>query len=358
MADQKRRAFLSGLLAASMWPKPTWAEAGSPVLLSAAKASGGRYVLCGINNTFDIIFQIPLPARGHAAAVHPMRPEAVVFARRPGTFACIIDCLSGRTIAALAAPKGRHFYGHGTYSQDGAVLFTTENNYGAGRGCIGLWDATNGYARIEEWNSGGIGPHDIKRIHGSDILVVANGGIDTHPNTGRAKLNIATMRSNLSYIRDGQIIETAKLSDDHRKNSIRHLAVGSDGHVAFGMQWQGEAAPRGLVGSHRMSQHPTVMAAPADEIHALNGYVGSVAISHDGALIFATSPRGNCVQTFDADGLQWNATRSLLDVCGIANFEKTLCVSSGSGRLEPLHKVKRVGLQAHHLAWDNHLVSV
>jgi hypothetical protein len=31
-------------------------------------------------------------------------------------------------------------------------------------------------------------------------LVVANGGILTDPGSGRAKLNIATMRPNLSYL--------------------------------------------------------------------------------------------------------------------------------------------------------------
>ncbi|HBM41824.1 MAG TPA: DUF1513 domain-containing protein, partial [Sulfitobacter sp.] len=65
-----------------------------------------------------------------------------------------------------------------------------------------------------------------KRLPGGDTLVVANGGIDTHPDSGRAKLNIPTMRPNLTYINDRRILEQIELPHDMHRNSIRHLAVG------------------------------------------------------------------------------------------------------------------------------------
>lgn len=229
-----RPGFLAGLMAASLVPRPTWADVGSPSYLSAAARQDGSYVLCGIGADLNVLFQIPLPARGHAAAAHPNRPEAVAFARRPGTFAIVIDCRSGTSKATLMAPTGRHFYGHGVFSANGNWLYTTENDCEAGEGRIGVWDAAAGYKRIAEFSSGGIGPHDIKRLPNTDTLVVANGGIDTHPDSGRTKLNIPTMRPNLTYITDGVAIETAGLGAALRKNSIRHLAVSSTGQVASG----------------------------------------------------------------------------------------------------------------------------
>ena len=70
--------------------------------------------------------------------------------------------------------------------------------------------------------------------------MIANGGIDTHPDTGRTKLNIPTMQPNLSYVENGTVTEVATLADAFNKNSIRHLAVRQNGDVAFGMQWQGD----------------------------------------------------------------------------------------------------------------------
>ncbi len=95
----------------------------------------------------DLRFRIALPGRGHAAAAHPTRPEAVAFARRPGTFVVDIDCVAGCETAQLTAPEGRLFHCHGAFSLDGRWLYTTENDYEAARGVIGLWDAAHGYAR-------------------------------------------------------------------------------------------------------------------------------------------------------------------------------------------------------------------
>lgn len=91
-----RRAFLSGLVAAGLAPVPSWAEAGAPDFLAAGRGPDGSYTLCGLYRDGGIAFQIRLPDRGHAAAAHPIRPEAVAFARRPGTFALVIDCRNGR----------------------------------------------------------------------------------------------------------------------------------------------------------------------------------------------------------------------------------------------------------------------
>ncbi len=43
-----RRQFLAGLLASGLAPVPTWANAGSPAYLSAARLPVESYVLTGL----------------------------------------------------------------------------------------------------------------------------------------------------------------------------------------------------------------------------------------------------------------------------------------------------------------------
>ncbi|SLN42863.1 hypothetical protein PSA7680_02133 [Pseudoruegeria aquimaris] len=292
-----RRSFLAGLLAAGALPRRTWAQAGGAAFLSAARAPDGHHLLCGLTPRGEIAFSLPLPDRGHAAAAHPHLAQAIAFARRPGTYAIVLDCISGKQLARLEAPGGRHFYGHGTFSMDGTTLFTTENDYDGGRGVIGVWNAENGYRRLGEFDSGGTGPHDIQRLPDGKTLVVANGGIETHPDTGRLKLNIPTMRPNLTYLSpEGRLLEKIELGPAHQKNSIRHLAVDATGTVAFAMQWQGADSPElPLLGLHDRSGNQLRFAAAAS-IPRMKGYLGSVATTPDGGTLATTSPRGSRLQ--------------------------------------------------------------
>ncbi len=354
----ERRQFLGCLLAAGLTPKPTWADVGDPAFLSAAATPEGTYLLCGIDADLNIVFQRPLPDRGHAAAAHPTRPEAVAFARRPGTFAVVIDCATGRETARLAAPEGRHFYGHGTFSKNGTRLYTTENDYAAGRGRIGVWDATDRYQRIDEWDSGGVGPHDIKRLPETDVLVVANGGIDTHPESGRIKLNIPTMRPNLAYVEEGIIIETAEMAVGAHKNSIRHLAINDAHTVAFGMQWQGEGHPETLVGLHRRGETIALMDAPADEVRQMQSYVGSVAFAQDGQTIAVTSPRGGRVQIYDAQTRTFTSAKAQTDVCGISSGDDSLFTTTGTGSITAFGRGVVREVTHSRLFFDNHLIAL
>ena len=352
-----RRRFLAGLAAASALPRPTWADAGAPAYLAAARDAAGAYRLCGLSDAGAVIFDLPLPDRGHAAAAHPTRPEAIAFARRPGTFALVIDCAEGRETRRLTAPPTRHFYGHGAFSSDGRTLYTTENDLDTLTGVLGVWDAAAGYARLGEIPTGGTGPHEVIRLPGTDTLVVANGGIETHPDSGRAALNPATMRASLAYVDpDSGPVEVVELSPDLRQNSIRHLAARPDGTVAAAMQWQGdEAALPPLLMTHRRGADPRLLAAPEPDQIRLRNYAGSVAISGDGAEAAITSPRGGVVHRFRlSDGAFLGAT-ALADVCGVARAATGFFLTTGTGRLgladAPLGTAP--GLQ-----WDNHVVAI
>jgi hypothetical protein len=347
-----RRRFLVGLLATGLAPLPTWADAGDPSFLSAGRTPGGDYVLVGLDDAGAERFRIPLPARGHAAAAHPTRPEAVAFARRPGTFAVVLDCRNGDVLAQLNCPQGRHFYGHGTFDGSGNLLFTTENDYRAGQGRIGIWDARRGYVRIGEIASHGVGPHDL-RLMPEGTLVVANGGIDTHPASGREKLNIPTMRPNLTYLDvDGNILD--HIEPDHHQASIRHLSVRADGLVGLAMQWQGDSATApALAATHRRGERLRYIGDGAE----LSGYVGSIAFSADGTQLAITSPRAGEAQVFDITTCVVVRRLHKSDICGVAASRTMMMLTDGRGRVFDLAKIEpRIAM--HELMWDNHLVEI
>ncbi|WP_193140600.1 DUF1513 domain-containing protein [Meridianimarinicoccus sp. MJW13] len=148
----RRRSFLA--LSAAALATPAWSATTARFVTAASRPDKSTW-LVGLSDSAEVLFQIPIPSRGHAAATHPLQAQAVAFARRPGRFAVILDCLSGRETARLSAPEGRHFYGHGAFTTDGRYLLTTENDYDGPDGRIGIWDATAGYRRVDEVPSGG-----------------------------------------------------------------------------------------------------------------------------------------------------------------------------------------------------------
>lgn len=348
-----RRLLLAGL-AASVLPVAGWASVGNPLWLAAAQEPGGGFALFGLDADLARTFRVPLPARGHAAAGHPTQPVAVAFARRPGTFAMVIDCATGAVRVRLEAPAGRHFYGHGAYLADGTILATTENAYATGEGRIGLWDATRGYVRIGEVASGGIGPHEVVRLPGTDVLVVANGGIRTHPDTDREKLNLDTMRPNLAYLDvDGRLLDVLEPPPDLRQASIRHLAARADGTVVAALQWEGPAdrvVP--LVALHRRGESGLRLLSDEPEQQArMVGYGGSASWSQDGAHVAVTGPRGGLAQIWTpATGALRRIERA--DICGAAPGPGGFLFTDGHGGMGNAERVRASVA----LNWDNHLV--
>ncbi|MDF1871923.1 DUF1513 domain-containing protein [Vannielia sp.] len=353
-----RRTFLASLAAAAAAPRATWADAGAPAVLAAGRDASGNYTLSGLSSQGAERFRISLPSRGHAAAAHPTRPQAVAFARRPGRFARVVDCPSGQIDARLDAPEGRHFYGHGAFLHGGEMLATSENDIATGAGVIGLWAPDEGYTRIGEFASGGIGPHEILAL-AQDRLVIANGGIRTHPDSGREKLNLPTMRPNLSLASPERgVLDQAELAPELHLSSIRHIALGPAGQIALAMQWQGDVMDAGpLLGLWTPGTPPHLCEAPPLRQMAMQGYAGSVAFSGDGKAVAISSPRGGEVQIFEA------ATGSFLnhwqrpDTCGLAPLGTGFLTSDGAGGMMALDTTGKARLLAHHpTAWDNHII--
>lgn len=346
-----RRAFLAGLACASL-PVVSWAEVGSPALLAAGKLGDG-FVLDGLSRGGDSLFRIALPARGHAAAAHPQQALAVAFARRPGSFAFVIDCLAGQVRHRLTPPEGRQFNGHGAFSADGSILMTSEVVAEGSAGRIGVWE-TAGYTRIGEWDSGGIGPHDLKLLPDGS-LVVANGGIRTDP-ADRTKLNLPEMRPNLTQLSaTGEVLAQAALDASLHQNSIRHLAMSGD-RIAFAMQWEGdsaEAVPQ--LGLWTPATDPQLCPPDDGDAFAMKGYAGSIAVGGD--LIGLTSALAGVVMLFDAQGRQV-AKHQRADISGLAALPDGLVATDGQGGIWRVAVEGLTPLARSDVAWDNHLIAL
>ena len=353
-----RRGFLGALLAASAMPAAGWADAGSPTALAAARDADGSFALYGIDDAGESRFRVALPARGHAGAAHPTRPEAVAFARRPGRFALVLDCQSGSVLAELTAPDGRAFNGHGCYSPDGTHLYTCEQVLLGSAGRIGVWQVGRSYRRTGEFSTGGIGPHEVRWHRQSSGLVVANGGIDTDP-ADRTKLNLDSMAPNLAYLSpDGQMVEQLALPPDLQQNSIRHLAIAPDGTVACALQWEGEQTRTPpLLALHRLGQPLQLCGVPPEQAGAMQNYAGSTAFDRVGQTVALSSPKGGLVQVFSAKGaLLYSLDQP--DVCGLAPCDGGFLLTDGHGGIARGSAAGVTQLTRATCAWDNHIVPV
>jgi uncharacterized protein len=339
--------------------------------LSANDDQQGNHFIGAWSLTGQHRFQLPVAHRAHDSCCSPDKTLAVFFARRPGTQMYIVDLKNGRLRYTMNAQKGYHYYGHGVFSKNGRYLFTTENHFQASSaeksGIIAVYDthtaADQGFKRVNEYASGGIGPHQLAWLNNDSTLVVANGGILTHPDRGREKLNLSTMNSSLSYIdsQSGTILK--QLQPEHPQMSIRHLAVASNDQVIMGVQYQGEKHdPITLVLSHHGEQHLTPMLATDAHWRRQNQYIASIAVDKQARFAVSTSPRGASVSIWDLSSLHCVGQLSVRDVAGVTYLADSnrFLVSNGLGQLLSLQIDQGTPtLQPIYLnpsiRWDNHL---
>nr|WP_272211947.1 DUF1513 domain-containing protein [Marinicella sp. W31]MDC2877840.1 DUF1513 domain-containing protein [Marinicella sp. W31] len=230
-------AFLAGLQ-----PQAALAlSRADAVYATGIRKPDRSFALALMSEAGDFIAEIDLPDRIHGLAASPVTGQVVAFARRPGTFVLVFspDGSGGRFI--IHAVADRHFYGHGAFSPDGRFLYASENDFENRSGVIGIYDGHDGFVRVGEYPTYGIGPHDLAVSPDGRYLVAANGGIETHPDFGRTKLNLDHMEPSLALINaaSGALVEKHALPADLSQLSTRHLAIGEAGRVWFACQYEG-----------------------------------------------------------------------------------------------------------------------
>lgn len=353
MQPLDRRGFIrsaGAAFAAGLAPRAAEAlDRSDEVFGTAFVSRDGRFGAALLDENGQILYKIALPARGHEV-VFSRHNQAVVFARRPGAFAVAFRRDGSQKPAGFLSPPDRHFYGHGTFSADGKLLYATENDFENALGVIGIYDATDRFRRLGEFSTHGTGPHDIQ-LHG-DAIVVANGGIETHPDFGRAKLNVATMRPSLVFLdrRDGTLIARHRLAGDLSKVSLRHMVEDGRGRLYIAGQHEGDPArivPL-LARWHADTGLETLPVAD-DAIARLNGYIGSIAINRD-QLAVSSPKSGVMLQLSVTDPSRVDITRHRR-VCGLAARGTDFAATSLAGTM----RLAGGDIRNTSVAWDNHL---
>ncbi len=305
-----RRTFLLSLASSAAMLALPGAAAAAPeaeCFAAARRDDRGNFSAALFTLNGDVR-AVELPQRGHDITLKPDGREWVAFARRPGRFGVAIP-LDARPPVWFASKPDRHFFGHGVFSADGRLLYTTENDYERAAGVIGVRDATDGYRQIGEFPAHGLEPHDIALLGDGRTMVIANGGIQTHPDRGDDELNIPDMQPSLVYVdvATGELLEEQRLAPALHQLSIRHLAIAAadDGGVRLPIsRARGGRTGAGRLPSPWARRRSSSRPPPATQI-GLRNYVGSVAADSAGAIVAASAPKGGLVTYWDVAGRRY-----------------------------------------------------
>ena len=326
-------ALIGGVGACAMAPGVAFAQAGGRVHLAAAWEHQGSFhigVLStqeGAGQALQVHASLEVPTRAHGLCRLP-DGSVVATARRPGDW--LVRWRPGKDSEPqwLWQDGERSFNGHVLASADGQRLYTTETDAETGGSWVVVRDAGT-LAATAEWPTHSIDAHELvwdtrggkdKSQGGSDpTLIVANGGVPTAPETGRAKRDLARMDSSLVRLdaRTGALLGQWRLQD--RRLSLRHLAWSPDGTV-LGIALQAEhddAAAKNAAPVLALFDGSAlrVVAAPERIAQRLHGYGGSVAATPAGWAV--SCPRADGIATFSLQG-EWRGLVPLPEVCPLA----------------------------------------
>ncbi|MFC3149543.1 DUF1513 domain-containing protein [Litoribrevibacter euphylliae] len=286
--------------------------------------------------------------------------QLIFVARRPGDQAIVLDLVNHQVIE-VQAPAGRHFYGHAGVDARNWVWFT-ENDFKSGRS---LLVARSGSAleKIEaEIDLQGIGPHEFRFLADGRTAVIGLGGIETHPDFPRKKLNLDSMQSEILLVDTvtGKVIDRDTPLDPQL--SLRHLDVSPSGDVVIAAQYQGpkyEQFP--LVYRYSKQAGLNALKAPESVWRSMNQYIASVQINWSFQQVLVTCPRANAIHLFSLETGDWLSQYRIGDPGGASLDEKNrflvstgqgaiVCLSSKNGVLT-LEREQQVG----DTRWDNHM---
>jgi hypothetical protein len=226
---------------------------------------------------------------GHDVAIDPSKPHQASVFEKKGPGACQVDLRDGKVLRPITTADNQHFYGHGAYSMDGAILYATESvlddDY---RGVLTVRDAST-LELLGELPTYGTSPHDCWLIDDGKTMVVANGG--GHINGGAMP--------NVTYVDIASEALIERVEMPKPRFNAGHLAISENGDLAV------VSAPRdGLANPHqqlgavtliRKGQEPTTLERPSSITEAMFGEALSVVLYEPEDLVMVTHPDGNMV---------------------------------------------------------------
>ena len=198
---------------------------------------------------------------------------------------------------------------------------------------MGVGDARS-LKKLDEWPTFGIDAHELlwdTSEPGRATLIVANGGVPTQPERGRAKLDLDQMNSSLVRLdaTSGALLGQWRLADP--RLSLRHLAwqsapAGKNPLLSIALQAEHDDAAQ-------KNRAPVLalfdgsMLKPVQTATSLAGYGGAICARQDGWAVGC--PRANGVALFGNDG-SWRELFALPHACAVATV-KDGCWAGGHG---------------------------
>ncbi|MDO6442649.1 DUF1513 domain-containing protein [Marinobacter sp. 2_MG-2023] len=324
----------------------------------AVGLADGSFAVSAIKPNGKILWQSPVRTRCHSGCKRPGTAEVLFFERRPGWAFYAINSKTGEQLHRIEAAEGEHFVGHGVFSPDGRFLYAPANRYEPGEGIIAVYDSHQQYQRVNTFDLKGIGPHQITLHPDGQTLVVGLGGILTHPDYDRIKLNLDTMEPALILMNrhSGEIL--ARFQPTHHQLSTRHVDVAPDGTIYAAYQYQGaahELPP--LVARYRNGRYEEI--AFDEAVHReLGNYIASIVAHPENDLVAIASPIGGTALIFNSRTGAVIEKAAIADCAGVeALAGGDFLISSGRGKLvrmgqrTPAKEIASLPVQ-----WDHHLV--
>jgi hypothetical protein len=332
-----RRHFLSGLagglVVAPLAPWTADARNGAtlpPVLIGAtwrgpatdSEYRMGMLVVDWERRALDVRWSVALPTRAHGLLAES-DGSLLAVAVRPGRWLLRVDP-DGRVARRFMIDDeagGRRFNGHVVASPDGAWLYATETDVASGAGWITARDCAT-FAKVAEWPSEGIEPHDLV-VDGHGHLVVANGGILRTAEDRKRDLD--RMDSSLVRLdgRSGEVLGHWRVPD--RRLSLRHLAWSpqpdSDQRLlGIAMQAEHDDPARRAEAPALAIWDGQTVSIPSYAVDA-DGYAGDIAAAADGGFV---------ISSHEVDRALWWRPRSPGRFTLIAELQRAYALSPWS----------------------------
>lgn len=314
----QRRMFAQGaLLWAAVGAMPSTAQATArrgPRFVAAWDGEGGEHhlgVLAAEAAALRVVTSIALPTRAHGLLVEP-GGSVLAAARRPGDWVLRWAPASGAAQWFWSEPDRRHT-GHLLREPGGRWLYSAETDVETGQGLIAVRDART-FERLAEWPTHGIDPHQFI-LDADGSLLVANGGVPTRPESGRAKLTLERMDPSLVRLdaSTGALLGQWRLADS--RLSIRHLVRDTMGLVGIALQAEHDDA-QVKAAAPVLAVFDGARLRALDAPLSLAGYGGDIAATASGFRVSA--PRAGGVARWTRDG-QWAGFTPLAEACSLAS---------------------------------------
>lgn len=329
----RRSLLFAGLAGVAL---PAAAGGGTALAASWALPNGGWRV--GVLRREGAVLraarQVEVPTRAHGFA-DLGDGSLLAVARRPGDW--LLRWTPGRNREEWTwAEADRCFTGHVVLDARAGRVYTGETDLSSGVGLIGVRDARS-LEKLQEWPTHGRDPHQFL-LDGSGGLAVANGGIETRPESGRRKLSLEAMDSSLVRIDTASGDLRGQWRAQDARLSLRHLAW-NGGTLGIAMQAEHErkedrdAAPVLAIFDGRELQ-------PAAASAGLAGYGGDIARYGKGFAVSA--PRSGAVAFFDSSGQRLGRI-SLLEACPLVDLHGELLAGGKDGAILAGAKLSRSG---------------